>query len=51
MDQKDCHEYKIDAGIILDVVNDLPVIEKIKDIRIGNDNKVLFHVQSFYDKL
>ena len=40
----DGNEYKISTGVILDVEHDLPVVGVIQDIYIGNENKILFHV-------
>ena len=42
------HEYKINAGVILDVEHDLPVVGKIKDMYVIDGYKVLFGVKSFF---
>ena len=42
------HEYKINAGVILDVKHDLPVVGKIKDIHVVDGHKILFCVKSVF---
>lgn len=42
------HEYRINAGVILDVKHDLPVVGKIKDIHVIDGHKILFCVKSFF---
>jgi len=41
------HEYKTDAGVIIEVKHDLPVVGKIEDIYIINGSKVLFYLKLY----
>lgn len=40
-------EYKLGAGVVLDVNNDVPLVGLIQDIYVVNGSKVAFHVEQF----
>ena len=41
------HEYKTDAGVIIEVRHDLPVVGRIEDIYIINGSKILFELNLY----
>ena len=41
------HEYKIDAGVIIKVEHDLPIVGRIEDIYVINGSKVLFDLKLY----